>query len=447
MVVRGGGPTADSARKNIIRIFNENDLKVTTETNVTSVDFLDVILDLRKNSTKPFIKPNSNTKHYVSTESSHPPVVIKSIPDGVSRRLSNISSSKDQFSQELPYYQEAMDRAGHRDKLVYKPKDNMVEAEPVKKRARGIIWFNPPWSSNIRTNIGGKFISLVKKHFPRSSPLYRIFNTKKIKVSYKTTSNMASVINTHNRRVLSSNKQVEGVRKGCNCRTGVANCPFNGSCLDKGMIYKAEVTSSWGSKHYYGQTSRTFKERYNNHQYDMRHHNQASSTTLSTYIWKIKDTGEEPMIKWSKVSSSQPYTLGMRSCPLCNAEKTAIAKDTSGLMLNRRREMMNRCLHKDPHKLTSHHTILPLPAANHLPPAILNHTAEENAQDMDVSVQTLVEETVQAEGADDAVVHQQPEPPDPGDEEPIPDPQDQGLGQIRRSRRNAKRRYSNFENL
>ena len=183
MVVRGGGPADDSARKNIIRIFNENDLKVTTETNVTSVDFLDVILDLRKNSTKPFIKPNSNTKNYVSTESSHPPVVIKSIPDMVSRRLSNISSSKDQFSQELPYYQEAMDRAGHRDKLVYKPKDNMVEAEPVKKRSRGIIWFNPPWSSNIRTNIGGKFIYLVKKLFPRSSPLYRIFNTKKIKVS------------------------------------------------------------------------------------------------------------------------------------------------------------------------------------------------------------------------------------------------------------------------
>ena len=42
-----------------------------------------------------------------------------------------------------------------------------------------------------------------------------------------------------------------------------------------------------------------------------------------------------------------------------------------------------------------------------------------------VSVLTLVEETVQAEGADDAVVHQQPEPPDPGDEEPIPDPQDE----------------------
>ena len=63
--------------------------------------------------------------------------------------------------------------------------------------------FNPPWSSNVRTNVGAKFISLVKKHFPKSSPLYPIFNTKKLKVSYKTTSNMSLVIKSHNKKVLS----------------------------------------------------------------------------------------------------------------------------------------------------------------------------------------------------------------------------------------------------
>ena len=119
MVVKGGGPEVDRARKEVIRIFQQEDLKVTTECNSKCIDFLDIIMDLSNNSTRPFIKPNANTK-YVSTSSSHPPAILKSIPDGVSRRLSTISSSKELFSQELPHYQSAMNRAGHKEKLSFK---------------------------------------------------------------------------------------------------------------------------------------------------------------------------------------------------------------------------------------------------------------------------------------------------------------------------------------
>ena len=128
MVVKGGGPEVDRARKEVIRIFQEENLKVTTECNSKCVDFLDIILDLSNNSTRPFIKPNANTK-YVSTSSSHPPAIIRSIPDGVSRRLSTISSSKELFDQELPYYQAAMNRAGHKENLTYEALDNIVEKE------------------------------------------------------------------------------------------------------------------------------------------------------------------------------------------------------------------------------------------------------------------------------------------------------------------------------
>ena len=50
-------------------------LSITTEVNVTTVDFLDVLLDLPTGSFKPFTKPNANTK-YVSPQSNHPPSVI-----------------------------------------------------------------------------------------------------------------------------------------------------------------------------------------------------------------------------------------------------------------------------------------------------------------------------------------------------------------------------------
>ena len=47
------------------------------------------------------------------------PATLKSIPDGVSRRLSNFSSGKELLTQEIPYYQAALDRAGHTEKLTY----------------------------------------------------------------------------------------------------------------------------------------------------------------------------------------------------------------------------------------------------------------------------------------------------------------------------------------
>ena len=68
MVVRGGGPEVDRARKEAVRIFNRERLRVTTECNSRCVDFLDIILDLTNNSTRPFIKQNANTT-YVSTSS------------------------------------------------------------------------------------------------------------------------------------------------------------------------------------------------------------------------------------------------------------------------------------------------------------------------------------------------------------------------------------------
>ena len=280
MVVKGGGPEADRARKNLFRIFKNEDLKITTECNISRVSFLDIELDLTKGTTKPFIKPNSATK-YVSTSSSHPPSIIKNLPSGVARRLTAISTNKDMFDQEVNHYQAAIEQAGYKDKLEFIEKENVTEEtdNKTKRKSREAIWFNPPWSNNVRTNVGGKFISLLKKHFPRTSPLHSIFNTKKIKVSYKTTKNMSAVISNHNKRILSSSRAVQN-NPGCNCRDGEDTCPMGGKCLDREMVYKAEVKTSQGNVHYYGQTARTFKERFYGHTSDLRHRSKTDSTTL-----------------------------------------------------------------------------------------------------------------------------------------------------------------------
>ena len=62
------------------------------------------------------------------------------------------------------------------------------------KCKRAIIWFNLPYSMNVKTNIGITFFKLLQKHFPPTHPMYTIFNKNKIKISYSCFPNMGSII-------------------------------------------------------------------------------------------------------------------------------------------------------------------------------------------------------------------------------------------------------------
>ena len=152
------------------------------------VNFLDVTLNLEKQSFKPFLKP-CDSPLYVNSYSKHPPAVIKNIPAGINRRLSTISSSKELFDQAAPLYQREIDRNGYKFKLQYEP-----PTMKKKCRSKKALWFNPPYSINIKTNVGAKFLALLDKHFPPSNPLHSLLNRKTIKVSYKCLPNMASIL-------------------------------------------------------------------------------------------------------------------------------------------------------------------------------------------------------------------------------------------------------------
>ena len=66
---------------------------------------------------------------------------------------------------------------------------------PSKKvRQRKIIWFNPPYSVNVETNIGKTFLKLIDKHFPKTNKFHKIFNRNNVKVSYSFLPNFANMI-------------------------------------------------------------------------------------------------------------------------------------------------------------------------------------------------------------------------------------------------------------
>ena len=52
------GSRAERARKDLVKIFQNLGLKITVQTNLKVVDYLDVTLDLVTGSHRPFRKPN-----------------------------------------------------------------------------------------------------------------------------------------------------------------------------------------------------------------------------------------------------------------------------------------------------------------------------------------------------------------------------------------------------
>ena len=69
-----------------------------------------------------------------------------------------------------------------------------TEVKNSRNRSRNIIWFNPLFSQNVKTNIGKLFLKLVKKHFPKHHRLHKLFNPNTVKLSYSCMSNMSSFI-------------------------------------------------------------------------------------------------------------------------------------------------------------------------------------------------------------------------------------------------------------
>ena len=78
----------------------------------------------------------------------------------------------------------------------------------------------------------------------------------------------------------------------CNCRDKVM-CPLKGKCKQECVVYKVEVysdpCSNEDKKVYFGSTQGEFKIRYYNHRTSFSHEKYRHSTTLSNYVWEIKD--------------------------------------------------------------------------------------------------------------------------------------------------------------
>ena len=396
------GRLGDKARKQLIATFQKFGLKITATANLKRVNFLDVTLDLTDGTYKPYRKPNDEPL-YINRLSNHPPAITRQLPLSVNKRINKLSCNRTSFDASSQLYNNALRQSNYDATLTYdqptsNDNDSANSSTQRRNRQRNVIWYNPPYSKNVKTNIGQQFLQLIDKHFPTSNKLHKIFNRHNVRVSYGCLDNMQSFINKHNKKILNQHtKQTKQTQtntsnntsntsnthntnntsntshtdntgstnntvntnstsntRQCNCRQP-QKCPAEGKCLTSNVVYQAEVTSCSNEPpaRYIGVTADNFKTRYRNHAKSFANKKYATETELSKHIWKLKESGKQFSIAWSLLKTVPAYKVGGRRCNLCLEEKLTIMKHKTRTLLNKRSELFTKCRHVTRH-LISH---------------------------------------------------------------------------------------------
>ena len=187
------------------------------------------MFDLRTDKYYPYRRNNNQLLH-INKHSNHPPTIIKQIPSTVSRKISDISGNKEYFNKAAPPYNNAIKISGFNENIQF-----TSTLPPRRNRFRKVIWLNPPYSVNVKTNIGRIFLRLMGKHFPRLHKYRKLLNRNNIKISCSCTLNIASVIRNHNTSLLKD--PIPTYIKECSCHQKT-KCPLDKKCSSGYLVYK-----------------------------------------------------------------------------------------------------------------------------------------------------------------------------------------------------------------
>ena len=101
-------PEIERKKKQIFEIFKECGLSITIQIGGL---FLDLTFDLYDSLYKPYRKPN-NKPIYINKQSNNSQNVLKQLPKSITKRILNISTSKDIFDKSILIYQNALYDSG-----------------------------------------------------------------------------------------------------------------------------------------------------------------------------------------------------------------------------------------------------------------------------------------------------------------------------------------------
>ena len=150
---------------------------------------------------------------YFNKKSNHPTSIPQQLPKSIWKRISVISANEHIFNQSIPYYENALEKSGYSISLKYNPTQDEDSNQQREQRRRKIIWFNPPYSLNVKINVVKLLLKLSDRYFS-AHKLHKLFYRNTAKLSYCCMKNMGSIITSHNKQVLQPRSQ----NCGYNCR-------------------------------------------------------------------------------------------------------------------------------------------------------------------------------------------------------------------------------------
>ena len=294
---------------------------------------------------------------YINVHSNHPPNIIKNLPANISKRINDLSADEIVFNKSKDLYNNALSESGFQQKISFE-NNTTNKLNNTRKRGRKIIWFNPPYSLNVSTNIGKRFFQLLDKHFPKTHKFHKLFNRNNVKVSYSSLPNFKSIVNAHNKNILREQEKPSP----CNCRDK-NSCPLNGNCQHKNLVYSCKVSTpniNSNHPHYFGLTEYTFKDRLYKHRNSFKYESKRNATEISNFFWDKKKEKIDVELEWSILDKAKPYSPESKKCMLCLTEKYHIIFSNKNLF-NKRNELVtkSKCRHENKFSLKNYKDIPP----------------------------------------------------------------------------------------
>ena len=252
------------------------------------------------------------------------------------------------FKDTIPPARKPPENPKTRINLLWKQPHNKISLERwhlVKNEPDlyGSILYN----SNVSTNIGKSFLTILDRHFPKSHKLYKIFNQNNVKISYSSLPNYGRIINSHNKKIINNNIPKLSPPT-CNCRSKTS-CPLNGGCLQTSLVYicKADTPNITQNYPYYvGLIENKFKDRFFKHKNSFKYESKLDATELSNFVWENKHANTETNLVWNILDEARTYKPEAKRCLLCLIKKYHIIFSKLNL-LNWRNELVTNCRHEN----------------------------------------------------------------------------------------------------
>ena len=138
----------------------------------------------------------------------------------------------------------------------------------------------------------------------------------------------------------------------CNCRYGPETCPLDGNCVHTDVVYGATVTILDDNNlpvddeplRYVGGTEH-WKDRYHAHNRSFRVRDPKIQTSLSNYIWSLKDQDINYIVTWQILEKSRVFNPITMQCLICLSEAVKILDPTLA-SINLRNEVYTCCRHR-----------------------------------------------------------------------------------------------------